>query len=246
MSLRPLLVPCLCVGALIAGEAEPAPAAKPAAIPGSADELTRQASYLVGAQMAQAVRDMKLDLQALIAGLTDRATGKPLLVARGQLDQVLERYQAALQKNEEAAAAKRKAENPAWLAENAKKPGFVTTKSGLQYRVITAGTGKKPADGQQVSCSYALHLRDGTLVDASDLGEPAQFAVGQLIPGWNEALQLMQEGSKWELVVPPELGYGEHARLPIGGNQILLFQVELHQVVAAAAADEAIKLPGVK
>lgn len=246
MSLRPLLVPCLCIGALIAGEAETAPAAKPAAIPGTADELTRQASYLVGMQMAQAVGEMKLDVQALIAGITDRVAGKPPAVARSQSNELFERYQAALQKNEEAAAAKRKEENPAWLAENAKKPGFVTTKSGLQYRVIAAGTGKKPTDGQQVTCTYALRLRDGTLVDASDVGAPAQFAVGQLIAGWNEALQLMQEGAKWELVVPPELGYGEHARLPIGGNQILLFQVELHQVVAAAATDEAIKLPGVK
>jgi FKBP-type peptidyl-prolyl cis-trans isomerase FklB len=124
---------------------------------------------------------------------------------------------------------KNKAEGEKFLAENAKKEGVKVLPSGLQYKEITPGTGKSPKTADTVTTHYKGTLTDGTEFDSSyKRGEPATFPVSGVIPGWTEALQLMKEGAKWQLFVPPNLAYGEKgAGQVIGPNATLIFEVEL-------------------
>ncbi len=119
-----------------------------------------------------------------------------------------------------------------FLESNKKKPGVVTLPSGLQYKVIHAGNGEKPAATDVVVVNYAGRLIDGTEFDSSyKRGEPASFPVNAVIPGWTEALQLMKTGSTWELYIPSNLAYGEQGAPPsIGPNQTLIFKVNLMAV----------------
>jgi FKBP-type peptidyl-prolyl cis-trans isomerase FkpA len=118
--------------------------------------------------------------------------------------------------------------NQKFLADNAKKEGVKTTASGLQYRVVKAGSGKSPAVSDQVTVTYKGWLIDGTVFDQTAPGQSATFPTGQLIPGWVEALQLMKEGDEWEIVIPSNLGYGEAgAGGVIPPNQTLVFNMAL-------------------
>ena len=118
-----------------------------------------------------------------------------------------------------------------FLALNKVKEGVVTLDSGLQYKVLTEGKGKKPGTGDRVVVHYTGTLIDGTKFDSSvDRGQPATFGVTQVIKGWTEALQLMSEGSKWQLVIPSDLAYGPTSRPQIPGNSVLLFDVELIKI----------------
>ena len=120
----------------------------------------------------------------------------------------------------------------AFLAENGKKPGVTTTASGLQYKVIKAGNGKKPAATDKVKVHYTGTLLDGTVFDSSvQRGQPAEFGVSQVIPGWTEGLQLMQVGSKYQFVIPSNLAYGvQGAGEKIAPNSTLIFEVELLEI----------------
>lgn len=119
-----------------------------------------------------------------------------------------------------------------FLAENAKRPGIVTLPSGLQYEILSAGTGRKPSATDRVQCHYHGTLIDGTVFDSSvQRGEPAVFGVNQVIPGWVEALQLMPEGSRWKLYIPSKLAYGDRQAGSIPPNSALVFEVELIKVI---------------
>lgn len=123
-------------------------------------------------------------------------------------------------------------EGEEFLAENAKRPGIVTLPSGLQYEILSAGTGRKPSATDRVQCHYHGTLIDGTVFDSSvQRGEPAVFGVNQVIPGWVEALQLMPEGSRWKLYIPSKLAYGERQAGSIPPNSALVFEVELIKVI---------------
>ncbi|MBQ4344918.1 MAG: FKBP-type peptidyl-prolyl cis-trans isomerase [Muribaculaceae bacterium] len=145
-------------------------------------------------------------------------------------------YFMALEAKQQEAAKKmgevNKAAGEAFLAENAKRPEVTTTASGLQYEVLTEGTGEKPAASDSVTVHYTGKLIDGTVFDSSvDRGEPATFGVTQVIAGWVEGLQLMSEGAKWRLYIPGELAYGANgAGNLIGPNATLIFDVELLKV----------------
>ena len=121
----------------------------------------------------------------------------------------------------------------AYLEEYAQQPGVIVLPSGLEYKVITEGTGKIPSATDRVRVHYTGRTIDGKVFDSSVMrGEPAEFGVQQVIPGWVEALQLMPEGSKWELVIPSDLAYGEHgAGDAIAPNSTLIFEVELLKVL---------------
>ena len=124
-------------------------------------------------------------------------------------------------------------EGETFLAANSKKEGVKTTASGLQYKVLTSGKGKTPTAADTVKVHYKGTLIDGSVFDSSiDRGEPAEFGVGQVIKGWTEALQLMKEGDKWQVVIPGSLAYGERgAGGKIGPNAVLIFEVELLSIV---------------
>ena len=123
-----------------------------------------------------------------------------------------------------------------FLEENAKKPGIVTTKSGLQYQELKAGSGAAPKASDSVVVNYRGTLLDGTEFDSSyKRGQPATFEVDRVIPGWTEALQLMKPGAKWKLFIPPQLAYDLRSRPPIPPGSMLLFEVELVSVKPAAA-----------
>lgn len=121
--------------------------------------------------------------------------------------------------------------NAAYLAANGKKPGVMTTASGLQYRIIQNGFGKRPTAFDTVTVNYKGQLINGTVFDSTEPGLPASFQVNRQIPGWREALQLMREGDHWQLVIPANLGYGARgAGGAIPPNQALVFDLELLKV----------------
>jgi FKBP-type peptidyl-prolyl cis-trans isomerase len=123
-------------------------------------------------------------------------------------------------------------EGAAFLEENGKKEGVITTESGLQYEIITEGDGPKPTETSTVSVHYEGTLIDGEVFDSSyDSGEPVSFSLNSVIPGWTEGMQLMPVGSTYKFYIPSHLGYGERGTGPIPGNSVLIFKVELLELV---------------
>lgn len=121
--------------------------------------------------------------------------------------------------------------NAAFLSANAKKPGVITTPSGLQYRIVQNGFGKRPTSFDTVTVNYKGQLIDGAVFDSTEPELPANFPVNRVIPGWTEALQLMREGDRWQLVIPANLAYGARGQgTAVPPNQTLVFDVELLKV----------------
>jgi len=228
--------------------AQDAPAAAPAPAPADAPAVAQPdpVGYFlgmsVGQQMAQ--QGFKADDftgAGFAAGINDALAGKDAALTDEQMQKVAERIETILRaRQEEMVAEMRKAgvanleKSNLFLEENAKKAGVKTLASGLQYRVITAGTGKSPVAEDTVRVHYVGTLIDGTTFDSSVArGEPAEFGVGQVIPGWRQALQEMKVGDKWMLYIPPQLAYGERGGPGgrIGPNEALIFEVELLAIV---------------
>jgi len=198
--------------------------------------LKEKVSYCIGLNIGKSMKQDSVDLDpdVLVRGIRDALSGaKPLLT-----DAEIQEAMVAFQKETQAKAAadrkvsgeKAKKEGEAFLADNKKKEGVVTRPSGLQYKVIKKGTGNRnPKATDTVVTHYVGTLLDGTEFDSSiKRGEPAQFEVGGVIPGWTEALQLMKVGDKWQLFIPSNLAYGERgAGRAIGPNETLIFEVEL-------------------
>jgi len=229
MSRSPFLLP-LALGLFACA---PAFAQPPGAAADALSTPKAQSSYAVGLSIGSNMRadGVAIDEAAFMRGVRDAlANAKPAL-SEEQLNAALRQLQidiAAQRAERTAALAKANAEaGEAFLKANAAKAGVVTLPSGLQYQVITAGTGPKPTATSTVRTRYRGTLLDGTEFDSSGQ-EPASFPVGQVIPGWTEALQLMPVGSKWRLFVPSNLAYGARgAGEEIGPNATLLFEVEL-------------------
>jgi len=217
--------------------AEDAPSLKDESAPLLKDE-TAQVSYSIGYQMGSDFMKQKVELntEALIKGLDDGLKGtQPLMTEKEMHDTLInlkKKIMAAQQAEMKEKAAKNLAEGQAFLAENAKKEGVVSLPSGLQYKVIEEGTGASPKPEDTVTVHYRGTLIDGTEFDSSySRNEPATFRADQVILGWTEALQLMKEGSKWQLFLPAQLAYGERqAGRLIGPNSTLIFEVELISV----------------
>ena len=186
-------------------------------------------SYSLGVNVATGVKAQGLDTidaNAVAKAFNDVFEGNDLDISEEESMKVLQDYFGKLQA---AKQAKSSEVGSAYLAENAAKKGVITTESGLQYEVLTTGTGATPTADDQVTVHYHGMLTDGTVFDSSvDRGEPAQFGVTQVIPGWIEALQLMSVGDKWKLTIPSELAYGDRgAGGLIGPGATLVFEVEL-------------------
>ncbi|MEO8367494.1 MAG: FKBP-type peptidyl-prolyl cis-trans isomerase [Pseudoxanthomonas sp.] len=214
-------------------------------IPGLATEK-EQVSYMIGMDIGKSLKPMKeeVDLATLKRALDDVVNDRKPLLNEEQAAQVVQTFSAKMHAKQQEAMAKSQAEmevkgkknlalETSFLAGNAKKPGVVTTASGLQYQVIALGTGPKPKMEDRVSVNYAGTLLDGTVFDNSyKRNEPAQFVLGSVVPGWSEALQLMPVGSKYKLWIPAKLGYGEAGTPggPIPPNSTLVFEIELLKI----------------
>lgn len=178
--------------------------------------------------LSMGVKDMSIE--DFIKGINDVLSGNKTELTHSEAQKVVNEHFQKLA--EEAYAVNRNA-GEKFLAENAKKEGVTTLPSGLQYEVIKEGNGKKPSATDRVQCHYEGTLIDGTIFDSSiKRGEPAVFGVNQVIKGWVEALQLMQEGAKWRLYIPYDMAYGEHgAGEMIPPYSALVFDVELIKVL---------------
>jgi FKBP-type peptidyl-prolyl cis-trans isomerase len=170
-----------------------------------------------------------LSLDAMIEGIKDVFKNEPLLMQQQECSSTVQQY---IQEATELKSTRARAEGQSFLAENKTKEGVKTTASGLQYKVITSGTGKSPALTDRTTVHYTGKLIDGTVFDSSvTRGTPSTFGLTEVIAGWTEALQLMHEGDKWVLFIPENLAYGERGRGPqILPYSTLLFELELIKV----------------
>ncbi|MAD27363.1 MAG: peptidylprolyl isomerase [Pseudomonadales bacterium] len=200
------------------------------------DTDEKRVSYGIGRQMgeqllASNIPDLALELVA--AGLKDAFQQQPSQVPESELQAAFQVLQGKMQAAAEAAAAQAAQAGVDFLAENAKREGVITLESGLQYEVVTAGTGATPDASSTVRTHYEGTLISGEVFDSSyKRGQPAEFPVGGVIAGWTEALQLMQEGAKWRLYIPSELAYGARgAGNSIPPHSALIFDIELIKVL---------------
>lgn len=188
-------------------------------------------SYATGYQIGERTPP-DMDVEQFIQGLRDAKAKKKMVYTEEELNKAMMAYQQEAQKKVELENQSKASAGKAFLAENAKKPGVVTTSSGLQYQVLKEGTGKQPSATSQVTVHYEGKLIDGTVFDSSIARkEPVTFALNQVIPGWTEGVQLMKEGAKYRFVIPAELGYGAQETGSIPANSTLVFEVELLKVV---------------
>ena len=197
--------------------------------------LTQRLSYIVGENMAHQLKNdgLTLDADAVAQAVIDVMADTPSRLTDAEKRSTVEQVQKESQEKQMAAqaelTAKNQAEGAAYLAENARKEGVITTDSGLQYKPLVAGDGEKPSKNNKVKVHYRGTLIDGTVFDSSyERGEPIVFPVTGVIAGWVEGLQLMQVGSKFELTIPSNLAYGASGSgAAIGPDATLIFEVEL-------------------
>ncbi len=188
-------------------------------------------SYALGYEVAHQTPP-ELDINSFITGVRDGHTRTEPAYDEKQLQEAYEQFQKDMQQKQVDTAKQTQSSNDTFLTENAKKAGVKTTASGLQYVVTQEGKGKSPKADSVVKVHYSGKLVDGTVFDSSiERGEPIEFPLNQVIPGWTEGLQLMKEGGKATFYIPSQLGYGEQG-VPgtIPANSTLIFDVELIQV----------------
>lgn len=196
-----------------------------------------QVGYSFGYMMADGNKETvdDLNLDAFFQGFRDAYTNKKPTLTPEQMKTVLLTYQknkeAEYAREVEAKARENLAKSEAFLKQNGNKQGIITTSSGLQYQVLTLGTGKKPTKNDTVKVHYEGRLIDGTIFDSSyKRDEAISFPLDQVIEGWTQGLQMMNVGSKYRLFIPANLGYGEAGNAEIEPNSVLIFDVELLEI----------------
>ncbi|NOQ66856.1 MAG: hypothetical protein GQ556_06545 [Desulfobacterales bacterium] len=188
-------------------------------------------SYAMGTYFAMGItqQDVKLDVPAFIQAVEDVLNKSEPKISIKEMQEILGKYKETVAAEESEAIAKNKKAGEAFLAENKKKEGVVITPSGLQYKILTKGSGEKPAAGSTVTVHYKGTLIDGTVFDSSySRGEAATLSLAQVIKGWQEVVPMMATGSKWQVYVPADLAYGDRAASEvIGPASTLIFDIEL-------------------
>lgn len=210
--------------AVLAGVVLPGIAAEKAELKTDAEKNGYSIGYDIGRSLKRQIEGV--DAEAMARGLKDAMSGVAAALPEAEMR---ERFVAMQQESARRIPERNKKEGEAFLTKNKGEKGVKTTASGLQYKVLTAGKGKKPGPEDTVTVNYRGTLIDGTEFDSSyKRNQPATFPVKGVIAGWTEALQLMPEGSKWMLFIPAKLAYGERgAGALIGPNSTLIFEVEL-------------------
>ena len=248
--LNVVFVACGWAGIAIAQPAEviaPPAAARADEVP-KLDTPEGQLGYALGLRIGSRIaadfraQQAPLDPAALARGLADAATGAKPRLDEKTIAAALERFETRMREREREFAARmaevaktNRTKAAGFMKANAAKQGVKTLPSGLQYEVLRAGEGPRPSADDTVSTHYRGTHIDGSEFDATDpRGEPATFPLRGVVPGWQEALPLMNVGSKWRLYVPPELGYGEEGSPPvIEPNEVLIFEIELVKILPA-------------
>ncbi|GAA3525856.1 FKBP-type peptidyl-prolyl cis-trans isomerase [Zobellella aerophila] len=200
----------------------------------SYETIEQQASYGIGRQIGDQLAQQSfegLDIASVQQGLADSLNGIDFAVSREDINAAFQVIGQRMQEQQAAQSAKAQEEEAAFLSANGERAEVQQTASGLQYEILSEGTGAKPAATDTVRVHYHGTFIDGSVFDSSVLrGEPAQFPVNGVIKGWVEALQLMPAGSKWKLYVPYELAYGEQGAGSIPPCSTLVFEVELLEI----------------
>jgi len=202
-----------------------------------------KASYAIGIQIGRNFKDNKieptdLNLEMFKKGITDMLdSSKTVALSDSEVQKVMEAFSTKLRTKQEAALKKEvsvnQAKASAFLAENAKKTGIITLPpDSLQYQVISDGSGPMPKATDTVKVNYKGTLIDGSEFDSTEKhgGQPFEFTVNQMIPGWTEIIPMMKVGSKWRVFIPPKLAYGERAMGKITANSLLIFEIELIEI----------------
>lgn len=191
-------------------------------------------SYGIGVNIAKSFKkdDVEFDMDLLVKGLKDGLSGEKLLMPERDIRKVMNAFQGELRRkemtNHQVVAEENKKKGETFLAENKTKDGVVTLPSGVQYKILKAGDGKKPTDGDTVECYYRGTLLNGSEFTSTEPGKPATLKVEILPDGWKEALKLMPKGSKWQIFIPSQLAYGQRGvGSDIGPNETLVFEVAL-------------------
>jgi FKBP-type peptidyl-prolyl cis-trans isomerase FklB len=205
-------------------------------------------SYIIGTQIGENLKKAEIDvnLELLMQGIKDTLQGREPALSQAEMQKVYSDWQQRMRAKQLAKQKKEAAENlaagTAFLEANKAKQGVKVLPSGLQYKVITEGTGNTPTADDTVKTNYRGTFIDGTEFDSSyKRNRPAEFHVKRVIKGWTEALQLMKEGGKWELYIPANLAYGERPRPGIPPNSTLVFEIELIEIVKPAEVNEVVK-----
>ncbi len=202
------------------------------------ETLMQRGVYATGYDLGRNFREQGVDVDAgaLIRGLIDGLENRQPLLADGEMHEAMLEFRDELEARQQARLAEQGAQNlaagAAFLESNRSNPGVVTLPSGLQYEVLREGTGPRAASVDEVTVHYEGKLLDGTIFNTSyGLGRPMTAAVGELIPGWQEALLLMNEGARWRIFVPPQLAYRDRSPSPlVGPSATLIFEIELLSV----------------
>jgi FKBP-type peptidyl-prolyl cis-trans isomerase FklB len=212
-------------------------------------------SYAMGMNVGESVKtylkrqEVDMDVDALVKAFKDAVSGGTTLITEEQDREVFQTFQKELQtkaiEKRKAQGEKNKKDGEAFLAENKSKSGVITTESGLQYKVLTAGKGETPKEFDTVSVNYRGTLIDGTEFDSSyKRGQPYNTPLNRVVRGWTEALQLMKVGDKWQLFIPSSLAYGDRGSGPlIGPDAVLIFEIELLSVTAGSPPPAVVSQP---
>jgi len=210
----------------------------PERVPTEADPLENRAAYILGHELGMAFhqqigdlgeRDTRIDEDVVLSGFRAGLRGDSLPYSQAEIEATMTAFQDSVILRAGAGARRT---GQTFLTEYGQQEGVVTTESGLRYRVLEPGQGPSPTQADQVVIHYEGRLTDGDVFDSSvQRGEPVRFPVQGVVPGFSEALQLMQAGGRYEIVLPPELGYGDQAPPRIGPGQTLIFEVQLLEVI---------------